>query len=760
MTPSYIGYTDEQPKRIQKAYIGVNDDPHVLLRVYVGDQSGYVKPAYVATTSSSTTYLTSAIDSSGLSSTTALTCASTSGESYLTSEETTGTSYLTDTRYAYRFWITLCQSSQFVWYSSLSYLGVEAYRTSTHKYTIDVTDLLSSTIATLNTKFYIPYGTALGNCDTYAFSYLPSGFLRLTGASKISISSHRSQQYYMNTSATKLNTVSQSGTDHLDSKTSYQLYLGDDLWATNSASSTSRYFNMYKTTTTSEGGDYRTSSYDVYDTDAGTYRTETQYFSNSGWFSYTVSRNSTIESAHTVITKKAWNEIEILAASNRPNIITRSMSLVVSRTATGVKTTGTSYLTSSAITGTSYLTRESTSAYSGVTTVTTTQPIPVPEPPRSKILCLENDKGCSGHYSNDGGLTWETITNIFPTLEPYVQYGSPTVYFHLFWIAGYFYFIRVGCEYIASGNTYNNTLDIYKIDEDLSNGYRPVASITLSSSIFNNESIDTCSFAQKDDNTIYVMIASINHTIIQQIDPIASRAQDVIKTRYDISGLAYEYRTLETIRWIDGLGLIGGVSYYNLFSPRIIANIIGYPVGSAYDVQNAYVADYVWTPSTAQCPGLNGSRNNFAIWGYNDTNKGYGDVGTVVAENNTYSFNELSDYHNKLSAGVIASGYLNKKNICAFQLGNAVVFNTASSSPIYLIEDIHDPESGPVRITSTKGSVKGCICKERIILSISNTLGYVDLDTKQFVPVIDTSPSGVVPARSLAVNCQFGNYVK
>ena len=97
MIPPYIGYTDEQPKRIQKAYIGVNDDPHTLLRIYVGDQSGYVKPAYVATTSSSTTYLTSAIDSSGLSSTTALTRVSTSGESYLTSEETTGTSYLTGT---------------------------------------------------------------------------------------------------------------------------------------------------------------------------------------------------------------------------------------------------------------------------------------------------------------------------------------------------------------------------------------------------------------------------------------------------------------------------------------------------------------------------------------------------------------------------------------------------------------------------------------------------------------------------------------
>ncbi len=418
-------------------------------------------------------------------------------------------------------------------------------------------------------------------------------------------------------------------------------------------------------------------------------------------------------------------------------------------------------MTRSSIYSTEYLTRESTSAYSGVTTVTTVGPAPIPEPPRSKVLCLENDKGCSGHYSNDGGLTWETVTNIFPTLEPYVQHGSPpTVDFHLFWIAGYFYFIRVGCEYIASGNTYNNTLDIYKIDEDLSNGYRAVASITLSPSIFNNEAIDRCSFAQKDDNTIYVMIASMNHTIIQKIDPLASRAQDVIKTRYDISGLAHEYKALETIRWVDDVGLVGGVSYYVSYPSRVIANIIGYPVGSAYDVQNASVIDYVWTPSTAQCPGLNGSRNNFAIWGYNDTLKGYGDVGTVVAENNTYSFNELSDYHNKLSAGVIASAYLDKNKICAFQLGNAVVFNTSSSSPIYLIEDIHDPESAPVRISSINGSVKGCICKERIILSIGNTLGHVDMGTKQFVPVIETSPSGVVPARSLAVNCQFSNYVK
>ncbi len=379
MTPSYIGYTDEQPKRIQKAYIGVNDNPHTLLRIYVGDQSDYARPAYVATTSSSTTYLTSAVDSSGLSSTTALTCASTSGESYLTSEETTGTSYLTDTRYAYRFWITSCQSSQFVWYSSLSYLGAEAYMTSTHKYTIDVTDLLSSTITTLNTKFYIPYGTALGNLNTYAFSYLPSGFLRITGASRISSSTYRSYEYYMNTSATKRNTNSQSGTDHLDSKTSYQLYLGDDLFANNSGTSFSRYFNMYKTTTTSEGGNYVTSSYDVYDTEEGTYRTETQYFSNSGWFSYTVSRNSTIDSTRTIITKKAWNKIEVPGASNLRNIISRSMSLIVQRTATGVKTTGTSYLTSSVITGTSYLTRESTSAYSGVSSSSTSSPVPVPQ---------------------------------------------------------------------------------------------------------------------------------------------------------------------------------------------------------------------------------------------------------------------------------------------------------------------------------------------------------------------------------------------
>lgn len=748
MTPSYIGYTDEQPKRIQKAYIGVNDDPHTLLRIYVGDQSGYVKPAYVATTSSSTTYLTSAVDSSGLSSTTALTCASTSGESYLTSEETTGTSTVsfTDNNENHlKIWLNTYEkqtSSNGAIYSG----GI-----AMTAWTISIDGVENSYLLKDNTQTSVFYGYS------YNGSYLAASVTCTTTRARLKYTI-RPYQYTSTYSPGMSWTSSYSDLIQSMSKSGVVLDYDSEITPDVDVILDGFYGSSYYSGTLSarHWGTVKVHNLSSSEQLVNYWSTYERYSSNSYAYIDATSRESHyINSA-----------LQYVSCSTRAYVLTYIHRNEFAEVKVGRKTriySTTEPMTKSIVTGTSYLTRESTSAYSGVTTVTTIGPAPIPEPSTDgkHILFLGKNNGRSGLFSNDCGLTWETVTSIFPEFDDGSTYAVQKTAFKLVWHSGYFYFLRVVSKqkYSYSSNYYH-WLDIHRIKDDLTGTSEQVLAPYELEYIGNTPTSASVilSTAEAISGTIYLS-AKVNSSTVLELDFDA----------FSVVAAVYQTGSVETIRYLPDIGLIGmrnyklGSSSGNTYN-WVFKDILSSSPISIFPIQYSGSAQMYFTLlDSAHSPGLVHSRDTLLQANWTNAAGGSSKIGYFVDESGTTSFDEISGLGSIIfqDMGTGSNSWIDE-NFFAYQFGDYLVYSIYKDKAVYVVSNFGS--NSPTRTVlfggTNSGPSLGCVCKDRIILTRNRNIYTVDLANVSSTQVASNVISFSNDSCCFCVNTQNGNCLK